>query len=229
MTVASQHRKPVVIGIVGGIASGKSEVTRLLGESGGTIISADAIAHRVLKETEVIESLVSVFGEQILRQEETVGVRTIDRAVLGVMVFGNDDDKKAMRKKLEAVVHPRIRQAAKSELEAMKRDPTKKMIILDAPLLIEGGWLPYCDRVLMVESPNDLRRNRAIERGWTEQQWIDRESAQLSLEEKRTHATDVLINDGTIGKLHEQVCAFVASLELGMDYPRDGSTRKTPN
>lgn len=208
MTTDSDDREPIVIGIVGGIASGKSEVTRLLGERNGTIISADAIAHRVLLEPDVIDSLVAIFGEQILRRDESVGKRIIDRSVLGAMVFGNADDKKRMRKRLESIVHPRIRQTAKSELELHKLNTGKKWIILDAPLLIEGGWLPYCDRVLMVEAPDGLRQKRAMERGWTRLQWLDREASQMSLEEKRKHATDVICNDGSIEHLAEQIDAL---------------------
>lgn len=213
MTTKAEQRTPIVLGIVGGIASGKSEVTRLLGERNGTIISADAIAHRVLLEPEVIDELVEIFGTRILQLTESVETRVIDRAKLGSEVFGESEDKRVMRKRLESVVHPRIRQFARSELEVLKEDLTIKWIILDAPLLIEGGWLPYCDRVIMVESPDALRQKRALERGWTKQQWIDRESAQLNLAEKRKYATDILVNDGTLALLKQQVDDLVAKLQ----------------
>jgi dephospho-CoA kinase len=211
MTAAKAPQKPVVLGIVGGIACGKSEVTRMLGELGGALISADAIAHRVLLEPAVIENLVAIFGDQILRQEVPAVVRAIDRRLLGAMVFGASAEKVAMRRKLEATVHPRIRQLAREELERLEQEAFAKFIVLDAPLLIEGGWLPYCDRIVMVESPDELRQKRAAERGWSKQQWMDREAAQLSLEEKRKHATDVLINDGSIDVLRQQVQALVAN------------------
>jgi dephospho-CoA kinase len=213
MTNSQQHYSPLVIGVVGGIASGKSQVTRLLGEMNATIISADEIAHRVLREPDVIDSLVKLFGNSILiengpRQDGSLG---IDRKKVAAMVFGNSAEAQGNRKQLEAIVHPRIRQIAKSELEALKRDAKVRLIILDAPLLIEGGWLPYCDRVIFVDSPDALRKQRAMERGWTAQEWHDRESAQLSLSEKRSHATDVLVNDGTLGQLQQRVSEMVAS------------------
>jgi len=212
MTIAQQLRPPLVIGVVGGIASGKSQVTRLLGEMNATIISADEIAHRVLREPDVIDALVNVFSNEILSEtgRHPVGSRVIDRKKVGSLVFGDSADCQTKLKKLEAIVHPRIRQIARSELETLKSDASVRMIILDAPLLIEGGWLPFCDRVIFVDSPDALRKQRAMERGWTAQEWSDRESAQLSLSEKRLHATDVLDNDGTLEQLKQSVSEFVA-------------------
>ena len=214
MTNALSHKRPVVIGIVGGIASGKSEVTRMLGAMDASIICADKIAHRVLSEPTVIDSLEKIFGNCILLQgaSSTVDLREINRKKLASMVFGDSAEKQSMRKQLEAIVHPRIRQLAKSQLETLSRESASQMIILDAPLLIEGGWLPYCNRVLFVDSPDDKREQRALHRGWTAREWQDRESAQLSLAEKRKYATDVLLNDGTIETLHQQVADFVAKL-----------------
>ena len=206
MTNAQQIKTPVVVGVVGGIACGKSHVTRMLGELNGTIISADEIAHRVLQEPDVIDSLVKIFGNSILTE------RSIDRKKLASMVFGNSADCKTIRKNLEAIVHPRIRQIAKSDLETLKRDANTHMIILDAPLLIEGGWLPYCDRIIYVDSPDAVRKQRAMERGWNAQEWQDRESAQMSLSEKKKHATDVLLNNGTIEELKQRVLELNSSL-----------------
>lgn len=213
MTRAQQLRPPLVIGVVGGIASGKSQVTRLFLEMNATIISADEIAHRVLREPDVIDALVNVFSNAILSERDLQldGSRVIDRKKVGSLVFGDSADSKTKLEKLEAIVHPRIRQIARSELDSLKKEPSVSMIILDAPLLIEGGWLPYCDRVLFVDSPDALRKQRAMERGWTAQEWSDRESAQLSLSEKRLHSTDVLVNDGTLEQLKENVSALVAS------------------
>ncbi len=212
MTSAQQNHSPLVIGVVGGIASGKSQVTRLLGEMNATIISADEIAHRVLRESDVVDALVNVFGDEILSERglQLDGSRVIDRKKVGSLVFGDSADSKTKLKKLEAIVHPRIRQIARSELDSLKKEAAVRMIILDAPLLIEGGWLPYCDRVIFVDSPDALRKQRAMERGWTAQEWSDREFAQLSLSEKRLHSTDVLVNDGTLEQLKGNVFALVA-------------------
>ena len=207
MSRTQQFKTPFVVGVVGGIASGKSQVTRMLGALNATIISADEIAHRVLLEPEVMDSLVEMFGKNILNANGNHSglTRAIDRKKLASLVFGDSADSRTMRKKLESIVHPRIRRIAKSELETLRRDTSIRMIVLDAPLLIEGGWLPYCDRVIYVDSPDAVRKQRAIERGWIGQEWQDRESAQLSLSEKKKHATDVLVNDGTIEELTQRV------------------------
>ena len=207
MTHAQQFKTPFVVGVIGGIASGKSQVTRILGALNATIISADEIAHRVLLEPEVIDLLLKIFGKNILIENgDHPGLsRAIDRKKLASLVFGDSADSQTMRKKLEAIVHPRIRQIAKSELDTLKQDTSMQLIILDAPLLIEGGWLPYCDRVIYLESPEAMRKQRAMERGWSAQEWQDRELAQLSLSEKKKHATDVLVNDGTIQQLTQRV------------------------
>ena len=207
MTNVLQVKSPIVVGVVGGIASGKSQVTRMLGELNGTIISADEIGHRVLLEPNVIDSLVKIFGNGILTSS------SIDRKKLASMVFGDSADCKTMRKNLEAIVHPRIRQIAKSELERLKQEANTRMIILDAPLLIEGGWLPYCDRVIYVDSSDAVREKRALERGWSAMEWQDRESAQMSLSEKKKYATDVLLNNGTIEELTQRVLEFGRSLQ----------------
>ena len=212
MTREQHFSSPLIIGVVGGIASGKSQVTRLLGEMNATIISADEIAHRVLKDPKVIDSLVNIFTDDILckKSGNLDGSPVIDRKKIGSLVFGDSADKQVLLKKLEAIVHPRIREIARSELETLKREANVRMIILDAPLLIEGGWLPYCDRVIFVDSPDALRKQRAMERGWTAQEWGDREFAQLNLSEKRSHATDVLANDGNLEQLQQRVSEMVA-------------------
>ena len=216
MTQVPAIKKPVVIGVVGGIASGKSEVTRLLGAMNAVVISADEIAHRVLLMPDVRETLVSIFGDGILQESfaDSKQTRQIDRKKLGAMVFGDTQDKQVKRKKLEAIVHPRIRELGRAELASLVKKAAHPMIILDAPLLIEGGWLPYCDRVLFVDSPESIRKQRAIDRGWTEKEWRDREAAQLGLADKRKSSSDVLVNDGTVEQLKQRVAEFVASLSL---------------
>ena len=214
MSDTPTSRSPIVIGVVGGIASGKSEVTRVLSAMNATVISADEIAHRVLLEPDVIKALVGIFGDGILNEQLSPSdqSRSINRKALGSMVFGDSDNRLAMRRRLEAIVHPRIRQIAREELATRLLDTSHPLIVLDAPLLIEGGWLPYCTHVLFVDSPEGMRRQRAIERGWTTQEWQDRESAQLSFLDKRKVATDILVNDGTLRQLQQRIEDLVAKL-----------------
>lgn len=213
MTESDPIQSPVVVGVIGGIASGKSQVTRMLGEMDAVIISADEIAHRVLEESHVIRSLANVFGDSILTQRSDLAdaPRTIDRKSLASIVFGDSMDSRTMRKKLEAIVHPRIREIARSQLETLKKEAKTRFVVLDVPLLIEGGWLPYCDRVVFVDAQDAHRRQRALDRGWTVEDWQNRESAQISLSEKKMHATDILVNDGTLEQLAQKVLKLTAS------------------
>jgi dephospho-CoA kinase len=192
--------KPIVLGIIGGIASGKSQVTRILSEMGAATVCADSIAHRVLCEQPIIDALVSSFSRSILNESGT-----IDRKALSSLVFGSTEEKTANRRKLESIVHPRIREIGKAELASLKANGQSRIIVLDVPLLIEGGWVPLCDRVLFVDSSDLSRQQRAALRGWSAEQLRERESAQLTLSEKKKYATDVLHNDGSLEDLKRQI------------------------
>ena len=208
------NQEPTVIGIIGGIASGKSQVTTMLAEMGARIISADSIAHDVLRLPDIIESLVKAFGHGILTDasmDTSTGVRTIDRKKLGAIVFGSNEATLTQRKMLESIVHPRIRQIARSQLELVKLQADCYYIVLDAPLLVEGGWLPYCDRIIYVDTPNEVRLQRAKARGWSELEWQNRESAQLSLDQKRKCSTDVLPNKSSLDQLKQDLLRILDS------------------
>lgn len=196
-----QSEYPIVIGIIGGVASGKSTLTELLQKRGAKVILADAIGHDVLKEPFVIQQLRELFGDGIFSDAGSAKGATIDRKKLAALVFGNADDPSSRRRQLEAIVHPRIREIAKFQLQSLRLEPGLKYIVLDAPLLIEGGWLTYCNKVVFVETSEELRQAWAASRGWSRNDWQQRESAQLSLEIKRSHATDILINRGDLASL----------------------------
>jgi dephospho-CoA kinase len=200
-----QNAYPIVIGIIGGVASGKSTLTKLLQNRGAKVILADAIAHDVLKEPVVIQQLSELFGDGILSNTGPAKGQSIDRKKLAALVFGNSSDPTNRRKQLEAIVHPRIREIAKAQLQSLRRESGLQYIVLDAPLLIEGGWLPYCNKVVFVETSDELRQAWAASRGWSRNDWQQRESAQFSLEVKRSHATDILINVGDMASLEVEV------------------------
>lgn len=200
-----QNAYPIVIGIIGGVASGKSTLTKLLQNRGAKVILADAIAHDVLKEPVVIQQLSELFGDGILSNTGSAKGQSIDRKKLAALVFGNSSDPTNRRKQLEAIVHPRIREIAKAQLQSLRRESGLQYIVLDAPLLLEGGWLPYCNKVVFVETSDELRQAWAASRGWSRNDWQQRESAQFSLEVKRSHATDILINVGDMASLEVEV------------------------
>jgi dephospho-CoA kinase len=205
MTSKLSEAKSTVIGIVGGVASGKSEVTRYLHSKGAQIIVADSIGHEVLKRPEVASQLAAIFGNSILNE-----VGHIERSRLARLVFGLTPAAVENRKRLEAIVHPRIRQLIHERLATIRAAGHGRWIVLDIPLLLESQWGSMCDRILFVDTPEELRRNRALERGWTSEQFRDREASQMSIAEKRMKATDWISNACSREQLHEQLDAFLA-------------------
>jgi dephospho-CoA kinase len=194
-------KRPTVVGVVGGVASGKSEVTRHLERLGARVIHADAIGHEVLRQAEVIEILRHRFGDGII--DPTTG--QIDRSKVAAFVFGNEAVAVSNRRFLENVVHPRIRERIHLALDESLVDPTLNMVVLDIPLLIESGWMDSCDRIVFVDASPEVRRSRAHARGWNDEQLQARENAQLGIDKKRAAATDQFENSGTLEELRDQV------------------------
>jgi dephospho-CoA kinase len=186
----SKLARPVVIGLVGGVASGKSYVGELLASQGALRIDADRLGHEVLKQAEVCEQLASLWGDGIFSPPGEV-----DRKKLAALVFGDSESATRNRRLLESIVHPRIRQLAEQQI-ASARAGTNVLtaIVVDAPLLLEAGWEPLCDLILFVDAPAEVRLQRALGRGWTQQSFQDREASQLSLSEKRSRATHIIDN-----------------------------------
>ncbi|MFN9986229.1 MAG: dephospho-CoA kinase [Pirellula sp.] len=205
-------KRSVVVGILGGVASGKSEVTRRLEARGAHVIHADTIGHEVLRESDIRDRLIQHFGNEILSKE----TGEIDRVRVAQLVFGNAPPATENRRVLESIVHPRIRARIAERLESIQQsispNEPPKIVVLDVPLLIESGWNKRCDRILFVDTAEELRLARAIARGWTSNQFRDREAAQLPIEQKRRSATDVIDNNGSIGSLDQQIDKLIMSL-----------------
>ncbi|MFN3191069.1 MAG: dephospho-CoA kinase [Aureliella sp.] len=183
----SQKSNVTVIGLVGGIASGKSTVASVLSELGATVIDADQLGHEVLEQPLIVRRLTQEFGEGILVESDKP---RIDRDSLGRLVFGEDPSSQAALQKLEDIVHPVIHAEAIRRLRAIKEsDHPPKAVVIDAPLLIEAGWAPMCDIIIFVETPDEVRAQRSILRGWSVEHFRRREATQLSLDEKRQAAT----------------------------------------
>ncbi len=200
--------RPVIIGLVGGVASGKSYVAELLENLGALRIDADRLGHEVLLMKEVREHLVRIWGPSILTDRGEV-----DRSQVSKLVFGNSMHAVACRRQLEAIVHPRIRSLALDRIAAVRAlSEVPLAIVIDAPLLIEAGWESLCDFILFVDSPLEDRVQRATARGWTEAHFADRENSQISLDEKRRCATHFLDNRRQ-ATMAEQVNHFWMELE----------------
>ncbi len=182
-----------VVGIIGGIGSGKSAAGRILNRLGALVLDADASAHRVLNSPEVKEALVEKFGARILD-----GHGEVDRAVLASLVFGPRGE--AARRWLEELVHPEVRKSLLSELAAA-REANVPVVVLDVPLLLESPLEKECDHVLFLAVDDATRQTRVKERGWTPEELAARERAQISLAEKEKRADVVVDNSGSMEDL----------------------------
>lgn len=191
------------IGLVGGVASGKSLVARMFAELGAGLLDADRVGHEVLsQDPEVKSALVSRWGEQILAPDGS-----IDRSAVAATVFASNGASNAEREFLESLLHPRIRAKLAAQTAAFAGEG-RPAVVLDAPLLLEAGWGPQCDLVVLVDVPRATRLARARDRGWTEAEFARREAAQWSTDKKREHANAVIENSGSIDALRQNVRTF---------------------
>lgn len=195
-----------VIGIVGGIASGKSAVADLLQRLGAEVIHADQIGHEVLNEPSVLRQLQARWGERILGQNGRVS-----RAAIASIVFAGPPDGKKELRFLESVTHPLIEQRILGQIEGLKQRGTP-VIVLDAPVLLEAGWERHCDLIVFVDVNRKERLRRATLRGWTEAQFVTREACQLDVEEKRKVADEVIDNSASFDHTLAQLQQFWRSL-----------------
>jgi dephospho-CoA kinase len=195
-----------VIGLTGGIGSGKSTVSRFLAELGAVIINADKVGHEAYKpDTEVWREVVAAFGEQILTPSGD-----IDRKKLGEIVFGNAE----ALARLNQIMHPRMYDMVKAQLEEHQRQGVD-VVVLEAPLLIDAGWTSLVDEVwVTVASESTVLRRLKEQVGLSEQQVLARIHSQLSSEERVKHADVVINNDGDLDELRAKVDKLWQGLAL---------------
>ncbi len=180
--------KPV-LGLTGAPGSGKSTVAHLLAQRGAGVIDADALARAAFDEPEVRKQLREIFGLSVFTDDGSP-----DRRAIAQRIFAD----KVARQRLEAVVHPRVA-AGRAELHTRyAADPAVRFLVEDCPLLIETGLHEACNKVLLIDTPRDVRLARLAEsRGWTDAQLAAREASQLPLDTRRQHAHHVLSNQGS--------------------------------
>jgi dephospho-CoA kinase len=180
--------KPV-IGLIGGMGSGKSRVAAEFAKYGARVISGDKFGHEALRQPEIKEQVVRRWGPEILDEKGEV-----DRRKLGLIVFADPEE----RKTLEGFVFPWIEQRIDEEITRAQGDPSVKLVVLDAAIMLEAGWGGTCDRLVFVDAPREQRLRRlAEERGWNRQEVGKREKSQWPLTEKRKRADRILDNSGS--------------------------------
>lgn len=196
-----------IIGLIGGVASGKSAVAKELAALGAVVLDADATAHELLNRPQVLQALVSRWGAEILGIDGKV-----DRSAVAKRVFSATDQDREELQFLEDQLHPVIRQEFESEIARLSQTPTTAVVI-DAPLLLEAGWGELCDELLFVDCTLADRQSRAENlRNWSPQEFAAREAAQLPIEEKRRRATHVISNDSSLERLKARVHQFWQTL-----------------
>lgn len=197
-----------VIGLTGGIGSGKSTVSRYLRELGAMIIDADKVGHEVFKpETEAWREVVAAFGKQIVASNGT-----IDREKLGAIVFGNSE----ARVRLNQIMHPRIHEAVKAQLEEYQRQGVA-VVVLAAPLLLEAGWTSLVDEVWVTIAPEDTVLGRLKKRtGLSESESRARIRSQLPTEERIKQANVVIDTDCDLGELKAKVKELWRRLQVSI-------------
>jgi dephospho-CoA kinase len=193
--VGKTAEKPV-IGILGGIGSGKSTVAAEFAKLGCKVIDADRIAHELLDELAVIEKITGLFGQAALDSSGK-----INRKELARLVFADVQKLEALNR----IIHPPVLQRTQEFIEKFVSSDQVKAIVLDMPLLVEVGWHKRCDKLIFVNCEKKLRLQRAKKMGFDENQVKIRENFQISLDNKASLADNTIENNSDFSALAKQV------------------------
>ena len=190
----------IVVGLTGGIGTGKSEVARILQELGAVIINADQVGHEAyIPHAEPWQAVVDAFGEDILQPNGE-----IDRRALGGIVFA-DPEQLAL---LNQIMHPRMARMVAQRIEQY-RGESESVVVVEAAVLFEAGWDTLVDEVWTTESPVEIVIARLEARnGLSEEEVRKRINSQMSAEERSSRATVVVENAGDLSTLESTVKAF---------------------
>jgi dephospho-CoA kinase len=201
--VSKDGNKPI-IGILGGICSGKSTVAGEFAKLGCKVIDADKIAHELLERKDIKESVVNLFGEAILNSE-----KKIDNKKLAGIVFSDSEKLSSLNK----IIHPSVLERAEELIEKYNRQSGVKAIVLDMPLLAEVGWDKRCDKLIFVDCKRVLRINRAKKRGvFDENQLEIRENFQISLDNKVAITDNTIDNNSGFSALAKQIAGIFSCI-----------------
>jgi len=194
--VGKVGKKPI-IGILGGICSGKSTVAAEFAKLGSKVIDADKIVHELLQKKAVREKIASLFGRAVL---DSAG--KIDHQKLAKVVFADAEKLSYLNK----IIHPFVLKRAEELIGQYNRQNQVKAIVLDMPLLAEVGWAKRCDRLIFVDCKRQIRMDRAKKMGvFDENQIKIRENFQISLDNKAAIADNVIDNNSDFPTLVRQV------------------------
>jgi dephospho-CoA kinase len=186
----------IKVGLTGSIGTGKSTVAKIFEKLGAYVIDADKVVHQLFENEDVKEEIVSTFGKSILDNQGK-----IDKKKLAQIIF-TDKEKK---KKLENILHPKVRQKIQEFIEDVYKKDENAVVIAEIPLLIETGMYKNYDKVLVVYAPKDLQLKRLLEKGFSEDEAKRRINSQMDIEEKLKYADIIIENTSSLKELEEKV------------------------
>lgn len=189
-----------VLGLTGGVGMGKSTAARLLKKAGLPVVDSDDLAREVVQPgTDALAEIATEFGEGFLNTDGSM-----NRVKMASTVFQDD----AARKRLEAIIHPRVRVGWEKQIEQW-REQKRPVGVVVIPLLFEVDLQDSFDAVLCVACTANTQRARLRERNWSDDQIADRIAAQMDIAQKMNLADHVLWNEGTLKQLGEQLNGFL--------------------
>jgi dephospho-CoA kinase len=207
----------LIIGLLGGVASGKSLVADQLKALGAGILDGDRAGHEVLLQHEVKQAIYDRWGADVFEKDEisrgntphgtsnfSLATSHVNRAALARIVFPPTSAGRAELEQLERITHPRIKLILEQQLASLTAHHVP-VAVLDAPVMIKAGWHKLCNIIMFIDAPRVARLERAKRRGWDEAEFDRREAAQEPLELKRSLAQVVVDNSGTPEQTQKQV------------------------
>jgi dephospho-CoA kinase len=200
----------LLVGLTGGIGSGKSTVSRMLAERGAVVVDADGLARRAVEPgTPGLQKVVEAFGPDVLKADGS-----LDREAVAARVFADED----ARRLLESVTHPEVFRLYHDELDRYR--DTDEIVVFDAPLIVEAGAADGFDVLIVVSAPVEEQVRRLVaDRGMAEDAARARIAAQYPLEKKEALADVVIRNDGSVEDLEPQVERLWADLQVRRRQP----------
>lgn len=196
-------KKKPIIGILGGIGSGKSAAAAEFAKLGCVVISADKIAHELLDTPDVYNGVINLFGHGIVN-----AAGKIDRKKLADIVFNNPESLTSLNR----IIHPLVLARTEELIEQYRGRADVKAIVLDIPLLAEVGWDKRCDELVFVDCKEEIRAQRARKTGVDERQLKLRENFQISLDKKASLTDNIVDNNSGFSSLAKQVANIFLSI-----------------
>jgi len=202
----------MVIGLTGGIGTGKSTISQILREKKFPVIDLDVISHEIIKFPKVIKKIVENFGKEILENSSNFENKNneiqVSREKLGKIIFENREK----RLLLNSIMHPEILRVMREQVSKYKKN--NKIVFVEIQLLFEVQWEKEFDYILLVSTKKSTQIRRILERdNRSENDALNIINSQMSLEEKRKRSDFVIENDGNIEELKEKIDTFLEYLE----------------